>query len=65
MPYDDAENLPQVVTKKLEKDGLPNRPQDALAFERGLDDRMWELLRVCWSRDPQCRPSIDELLTQL
>ncbi|KAF8351817.1 kinase-like domain-containing protein [Amanita rubescens] len=65
MPYDDAENLPQVVTKKLENDGLPDRPQDALAFERGLDDRMWELLCVCWSRDPQGRPSIDELLTQL
>ncbi len=65
MPYDDAENLPQVVMKKLEKDGLPDRPQDVLAFERGLDDRMWELLCVCWSRDPQSRPSIDELLVRL
>lgn len=65
MPYADTDNLPQVVMKKMGRDGLPDRPQDSRVFERGLNDRMWELLCLCWSRNPQHRPSIDEVVTQL
>ena len=33
--------------------------------ERGLDDRMWKLLCVCWSENPEDRPSIAELVAKL
>lgn len=61
MPYANLKTL-QVYLKKVEGDGLPDRPQDRRVIERGLDDRMWVLLCTCWSRDPDDRPLIGELL---
>ncbi|KDQ09478.1 hypothetical protein BOTBODRAFT_179023 [Botryobasidium botryosum FD-172 SS1] len=36
---------------------FPERPLDKDAVERGLDDRMWALMKRCWSVDPKQRPS--------
>ena len=44
---------------------LPNRPQDEQVIKRGLDNRMWELLCECCSKNPEDRPSIDELVMKL
>ncbi|KAK2465787.1 hypothetical protein APHAL10511_002331 [Amanita phalloides] len=63
-PYADLKRGAQVI-KKIDKGELPGRPQDGRAIERGLDDRMWELLRSCWSMEPENRPSIEDLVTQL
>ncbi|KAM6503065.1 Protein kinase-like domain containing protein [Amanita muscaria] len=54
-----------VVIKRMEKGIPPDRPSDARAIERGLDDRMWRLLLSCWSFQPEDRPSIQELLERL
>ncbi len=65
MPYVNINKTFHVYSKKREGDGLPDRPQDERVVERGLDDRMWGLLCLCWSRDPERRPSITELETKL
>ncbi|KAF8736279.1 hypothetical protein AX14_000540 [Amanita brunnescens Koide BX004] len=65
IPYAEIKKFLQVVYKKKEMDGVPSRPLDPRVIERGLDDRMWELLLLCWSYDPEDRPLIDELVTQL
>lgn len=53
------------LTRTIESGELPKRPQGNLYMERGLDDRMWELLRRCWSVKPLKRPMIDEIIAGL
>lgn len=67
MPYAHIRKNIQVIKRKEREgnDGIPEKPQNADAIERGLDNRMWAVLCVCWSKDPQNRPSIDELVMQL
>ncbi|KAF8328330.1 kinase-like domain-containing protein [Amanita rubescens] len=65
VPYADIKKNIQVIKKKEKPDGIPNWPQDGQAIGRGLDNRMWGLLCLCWSKNPQDRPSIDELVMQL
>jgi len=65
MPYVNINKTFHVYSKKREGDGLPDRPQDERVVERGLDDRIWELLCLCWSRDSERRPSINELEMKL
>ena len=64
-PYSDIHKTFQVYSKKQGENGLPDRPQDERVVERGLGDKMWELLYLCWSRAPNDRPSIDDLVTRL
>jgi len=45
------------VTMKLAKGKLPSRP-GAIATARGLNDELWALMRQCWSRKPESRPSM-------
>lgn len=52
------------VIQKMEKGILPDRPSNPRVIERGLDDRMWQLLIACWSFDVDKRPSIDDLLVK-
>ena len=54
-----------MIYRKIEKDELPERPVDERVIERGLDDEMWKLLCQCWAKEPEDRPSIDDLVTQL
>lgn len=67
MPYAHIRRNIQVIKRKEREgnEGIPEQPQNADAIERGLDNRMWAVLCVCWSKDPQNRPSIDELVMQL
>ena len=53
------------VINKKQSGALPTRPRDALVLRRGLDDRMWELLCRCWSKAPESRPLIDDLIVEL
>ena len=65
MPYININKTFHVYSKKRQGDGLPDRPQDERVVKRGLDDRMWGLLCLCWSKDPERRPSINELEMKL
>lgn len=40
----------------------PLRPTEDKVIQRGLDDDMWALLRLCWAIEPSQRPSIQQLL---
>ncbi|KAF8351809.1 kinase-like domain-containing protein [Amanita rubescens] len=62
-PYANRKTL-QVLNKKV-VGALPDRPGDLLVTKHGLDDKMWDLLCRCWWRDPEGRPSIDELIPEL
>ncbi|KAG2118945.1 kinase-like domain-containing protein [Suillus discolor] len=52
------------VIIKLSRGEMPPRPSDPAATERGLDDRLWELVKGCWSA-PERRPSTRDILTFL
>ncbi|KAF8331192.1 kinase-like domain-containing protein, partial [Amanita rubescens] len=65
MPYVNINKAFHVYSKKREGDGLPDRPQDERVVKRGLDEGMWGLLCLCWSRDAEHRPSINELEMKL
>ncbi|KAG7100268.1 hypothetical protein E1B28_002041 [Marasmius oreades] len=43
----------------------PPKPKETRVVERGLDDKMWELLVECWNRTPSARPEIEEILKRL
>ncbi|KAF8351806.1 hypothetical protein F5887DRAFT_912476 [Amanita rubescens] len=62
MPYANIKKTAQVVAKKRES-GLPDRPQDERIIERGLDDKMWNILCQCWSKNPSNRIKVDKLVT--
>ncbi|KAF8633770.1 hypothetical protein AX15_001276 [Amanita polypyramis BW_CC] len=53
------------VIRKMEMGERPDRPDDKHAIERGLDEKMWELLWSCWAPNGEDRPSIDELISRL
>ncbi|KDQ19478.1 hypothetical protein BOTBODRAFT_126335 [Botryobasidium botryosum FD-172 SS1] len=44
---------------------LPERPLDKDIIAKGLDDNMWELMKSCWSVDPNQRPSAAAILDDL
>ncbi|KDQ09404.1 hypothetical protein BOTBODRAFT_178967 [Botryobasidium botryosum FD-172 SS1] len=44
---------------------LPDRPLDKDTVAKGLDDRMWELMKTCWRVDPKQRPSAADILGHL
>ncbi|KAL4076003.1 kinase-like domain-containing protein [Scleroderma yunnanense] len=56
--------LPHQVVLKVADGAMPPRPLDDLAVDRGLDDRLWELLLRCWD-EPEKRPTMAEVLTLL
>lgn len=64
MPYIDISKSIRVIYKKLNGE-VPERPQDKRAAARGLDDNMWQLLRLCWSKNPNHRASISDLIRRL
>ncbi|KAF8331185.1 kinase-like domain-containing protein [Amanita rubescens] len=64
MPYSDVKKNNQLIFKKGRGE-LPNRPVDDRVVKRGLDDNMWKLLCRCWSRWPNDRPPIGDLVKQL
>jgi len=62
MPYANIKKTAHVIAKKRES-VLPDRPQDERIIERGLDDKMWNILCQCWSKNPSNRIKVDKLVT--
>ncbi|KDQ09413.1 hypothetical protein BOTBODRAFT_526202 [Botryobasidium botryosum FD-172 SS1] len=44
---------------------LPDRPLDKDIVAKGLDDSMWEFMKMCWSMDPKERPSAAKIFSHL
>ena len=59
-PYNECRRQANVVENIVAK-RHPIRPTSELALSRGLDDRLWELIRSCWRWDPLERPSMLEM----
>ncbi|TDL22512.1 kinase-like protein [Rickenella mellea] len=53
-----------VILSVAVKDQRPPRPSEP-ATSRGLDDVVWELIEACWVKEPNGRPSMDEVLERL
>ena len=64
VPYANIQRNFKVLLRKG-RGLLPDRLQDEQVIKRGLDDMMWELLCRCWSKNPEDRPSINELVVIL
>ncbi|CAE6445766.1 unnamed protein product [Rhizoctonia solani] len=52
------------VMKLVDKGVLPNRPKDRLR-DNSRGNQMWSLLVSCWSRDPNSRPSAEQVFESL
>ncbi|KAF9255396.1 kinase-like protein [Marasmius fiardii PR-910] len=63
-PFSECPN-PVRAGAKVMNGEIPLKPTENKVIERGLDDRLWELLVECWKEDPSARPSIEEVLTRL
>ncbi|KDQ09490.1 hypothetical protein BOTBODRAFT_137788 [Botryobasidium botryosum FD-172 SS1] len=51
---------------KLVFDGqFPERPLDKDVVAKGLNDNMWELMKRCWSVDPEQRPTAAAIIDQV
>ncbi|KAJ8077723.1 hypothetical protein PM082_002156 [Marasmius tenuissimus] len=53
------------VMMNVAKGENPERPTEERVVERGLDDKMWQLMTECWNREPSARPGIEEVLASL
>jgi len=47
------------------RDDLPQRPLDKEIVARGLDDKMWGLMKECWAMDPTARPAVAAVLSRI
>ncbi|KAH9483782.1 Serine/threonine-protein kinase STY17 [Psilocybe cubensis] len=52
------------VLRELDNGKLPEHPGRDKALQ-GLSDEMWELMKTCWTKRPQSRPSIVSIKAQL
>lgn len=63
VPWHNIRHTTHVIIK-LSRGEIPPRPKDPAASARGLDDRLWELVKSCWSA-PENRPSTRDILAFL
>ncbi|KAG2348679.1 kinase-like protein [Suillus weaverae] len=63
VPWHNIRHTTHVIIK-LSRGEMPPRPTDPAASARGLDDRLWELVKACWSA-PEMRPSTRDILAFL
>ncbi|KAH6918894.1 hypothetical protein BKA70DRAFT_1089732 [Coprinopsis sp. MPI-PUGE-AT-0042] len=55
-----------VTVLKLIIDGqAPKRPKGRDHVENGLDDDMWDLIKSCWKKKPESRPTIQTIKARL
>jgi son of sevenless-like protein len=52
------------VLRELDQGKIPSRP-DRKATERGLSDDLWALMKECWSKRPEKRPSVTTIKVKL
>ena len=64
LPYNHIKHGSEVVIRSS-KGELPKRPNESRVVERGLDDKLWNLLLECWSKNAGERPTIENVLTRL
>ncbi|KAJ6506696.1 kinase-like domain-containing protein [Mycena sanguinolenta] len=60
-PYSNIKHTTEVVIRSV-KGERPMRPTDVEVVTRGLDDKLWALLALCWSTEPTRRPTIQQVL---
>ncbi|RDB23137.1 Serine/threonine-protein kinase STY17 [Hypsizygus marmoreus] len=60
-PYSHIRHATEVVIKSSAGE-FPRRPTDSRVIERGLDDKLWTLLARCWSKRPDARPTIKQVI---
>jgi hypothetical protein len=63
-PYSHIKHATEVVIRSSRGE-IPRRPLGARVVERGLDDKLWNLLLRCWSQAPQTRPTVEGVLSGL
>ncbi|KIY73433.1 kinase-like protein [Cylindrobasidium torrendii FP15055 ss-10] len=63
-PYGEIKQTSTVIVR-VAMGEIPARPQAPEVLARGLDDERWNVLKVCWSRAPEHRPSVDMVLLTL
>ncbi|KAG6845132.1 hypothetical protein H0H87_000368 [Tephrocybe sp. NHM501043] len=66
LPYFEAIRESTVIMTIL-RGGTPTRPQngDPSWVERGLNDRIWDLLKDCWKFEPSDRPDMGSVISRL
>ncbi|KDQ07615.1 hypothetical protein BOTBODRAFT_119839 [Botryobasidium botryosum FD-172 SS1] len=64
LPFAEIANNIAVVAMVI-SGTLPERPKDAGVIARGLDDRMWGLVKECCETRPDKRPSAEYVLNRL
>lgn len=62
-PYSD---IPRdiAVLRLLDQGKIPDRP-GRLVAQRGLGDELWSLMRNCWNKKPESRPSMTSIIAKL
>lgn len=63
-PFANVKHTTEVVIRSSRGEH-PLRPTDARVIERGLDDKLWYILNVCWATDPTKRLIIQDALMVL
>ena len=63
-PFSHIKRNPEVLIK-MQHGERPLRPTDPKVIERGLDDKLWNLLTRCWAAEPTERPTIYEVIDEL
>lgn len=53
-----------MVIRELDQGRLPERPGPEVT-QRGLDNDLWNLLRKCWNKKPDSRPSMTTVRMKL
>lgn len=57
------EGKTKLACRVVLEDERPPRPTDSNKL--GITDKIWEILRMCWEKDPSARPQIDTVSTYL
>lgn len=63
-PFSHIKRTPEVLIK-MQIGERPRRPQGEEMVQRGMDDKLWNLLCRCWVEDPEQRPTIHEVIEEL
>ena len=63
-PFAEVRRTTEVLIK-LQRGERPKRPVGAEFKARGLDDKLWNILLLCWSNNPDDRPTMAQIIQGL
>jgi len=63
-PFSHIRRTPEVLIR-MQQGERPRRPVGDVYVQRGLDDKLWNLLTRCWVSEPEQRPNIHQVLEEL